>query len=128
MYVTEAGNHLVQILKPGFTFLGVIGAKDKDGKPTESKGDGEFNIPMDGAFDNNGLAYVTDIINNQIQVFLEGGRFITKFGVSGYGIGELRFPCTVYVDKNINLLYVTEGQNFCVSVFEIVTIIFLPKF
>ena len=118
VYVTEAGNHCVQILKSDFTFISVIGAKDKDGKPTKGNGDGEFNMPMGVAFDKSGLVYVTDAIKEQIQVFSKDGEFIAKFGVSGNGNGELKFPCAVCVDEN-DLLYVTEGHNFRISVFKI---------
>ena len=96
VYVTEAKNHRVRILKPDLTFFGKIGAEDK---PRKGKHNGEFNIPLGVAFDKSGRVYVTDAVNDRIQVFTEEGEFITKFGKSGSGNGELKFPCAICIDK-----------------------------
>ena len=119
VYVTEASNHRVQILKPDLkTFVGVIGAMDKDGRPRKGAGDGEFNMPMGVAFDKTGLVYVSDAVNNRIQVFTKEGKFVDKFGAKGSDNEKLKSPCAVCIDNN-NVLYVTESDNYCVSVFKI---------
>ena len=128
VYVTEANNHRVQILKSDLTFFGKIGAEDEDGKPRKGVGNGEFNTPLGVAFDKAGRVYVTDAVNDCIQVFTEEGEFITKFGKSGSGNGELKFPCAICIDKN-DVLYVTEVDNHRVSVFTIAgDNLYPPKF
>lgn len=116
VYVTEANNHRVQILKPDLTFIRMIGAVDKDGKPKMGTGEGEFNTPLGVAFDKAGRVYITDGPNDRIQVFTEGGDYITQFGDKGDG--KLRFPSVVCIDEN-NILYVTEVDNHRISVFKI---------
>ena len=118
VYVTEVNNHRVQILKPDLTFLRKIGAVDKEGKPRKGIGVGEFNIPLGVAFDKAGRVYITDAINDRIQVFTEDDKFIAEFGGGGKGDGQLRFPSAVCIDKN-DILYVTEVDNHRVSVFKI---------
>ena len=118
VYVTEANNHRVQILKPDLTFLRKIGAVDKEGKPRKGTGVGEFNIPLGVAFDKAGRVYITDAVNDRIQVFTEDDKFIAEFGDKGKGDGQLRFPSVVCIDKN-DILYVTEVDNHRVSVFKI---------
>lgn len=120
VYVTEANNHRLQILTPDLeVFVGKVGAEDANGKPRCGSGDGEFNTPLGVAFDKAGLVYVTDAINDRIQVFTEDGRFITKFGRKGSGDEEFDFPSAVCIDKN-DMLYVTEVDNCRISVFQIV--------
>ena len=118
VYVTEANNHRVQILKPDLTFLRKISAVDKEGKPRMGAGDGEFNLPLGVAFDKAGRVYITDGPNDRIQVFTENGEFIAQFGGRGKGDGQLGFPGAVCIDKN-DILYVTEVDNHRVSVFKI---------
>ena len=113
VYVTEANNHRVQILKPDLTYHGMIGAKDENGKPIFGDASGEFNTPLGVTFDKAGRVYVTDAINNRVQVFTEEGEFIGSFGD-----GMLKFPGGICIDEN-DILYVTEVDNYQVSVFRI---------
>ena len=76
VYVTEANNYRVQILKPDLTFVHKFGAVDKEGKPRMGTGSGEFNIPLGVAFDKAGRVYITDGPNDRIQVFTESGEYI----------------------------------------------------
>ena len=119
VYVTEANNHRVQILKPDLTFLRKIGATDKKGNPRLGAGAGEFNTPLGVAFDKAGRVYITDALNDRIQVFTENDEFIAWFGGNGKDDGQLRFPSVVCIDKN-DILYVTEVDNHRISVFKII--------
>ena len=119
VYVTEASNHRVQILKPDLTFLRKIGATDQEGKPRLGAGIGEFNTPLGVAFDKAGRVYITDALNDRVQIFTENDEFIAWFGGKGKGDGQLGFPSVVCIDKN-NILYVTEVDNHRISVFKII--------
>ena len=110
VYVTEISeNHRVQILKPDLSFLGKIGAKDSNGRPRKGSDVKEFNIPLDVAFDSAGKVYVTDAVNNRIQVFTEDGMFITSI------TGCLNWPSAICFDDK-DLLYVTEIDNNRISI------------
>ena len=117
VYVTEANNYRVQILKPDLTFFRMFGAVDKEGKPKWGTGNGEFNIPLGVAFDKAGRVYITDGPNDRIQIFTESGEYIAQFGDKDDG--RLRFPSVVCIDEN-DILYVTEVDNHCISVFKII--------
>ena len=125
VYVTEANNHRVQILKPDLTFIHMFGAVDKDGKPRMGRESGEFNIPLGVAFDKAGRVYITDGPNDRIQVFTEGGEFIGRFGNKGAD-HQLRFPSVVCIDEN-DILYVTEVDSHRISVFEITKTLVHPR-
>jgi DNA-binding beta-propeller fold protein YncE len=117
VYVTEANNHRVQILKPDLTFFHMFGAVDSEGRPRMGKGNGEFNLPLGVAFDKAGRVYVTDGPNDRIQIFTEDGEYIAHFGDKA-GDGHLSFPSVVCIDEN-DILYVTEVDNHRISVFKI---------
>ena len=44
-------------------------------------------------------------------MFDTGGKFITKFGTTGSGDGELLRPAGLAVEKNSNLIVVDSGNN-----------------
>ncbi|GIS95403.1 MAG: hypothetical protein CM1200mP22_26400 [Dehalococcoidia bacterium] len=55
-------------------------------------GDGEFRWPQGLVIGSNGNVYVSDRGNDGIQVFDAKGRFLRKWGGTGSGDGDLRFP------------------------------------
>ena len=59
----------------------------------------------------------TDGPNDRIQIFTESGEYIAQFGDKDDG--RLRFPSVVCIDEN-DILYVTEVDNHCISVFKII--------
>lgn len=108
IYVCDLINHRVQILNfDDLTFYGTFGKG--------SNGGGEFNCPMDIAFDNHGNVYVSDFQNHRIQVFTPEGELQRNIGKSGAGSGELYLPSGLHVDSSH--IYVAEEANNRISVF-----------
>lgn len=75
---------------------------------------GKFNLPYGSTF-YKGKLFITDCINNKIQVFNDQGRRLVTFGQSGNKTGQLGGVCDIQVinDK----IYITEGKNHRISVF-----------
>ncbi len=109
IFITEHGNHCVQILNPDLTFSSSFGC--------HGSGNGQFHHPYDVAFDSKGNVYVTDYDNHRIQVFTAEGQFLRHIGQWGTGNGDLQCPYSITIDEK-NEVYVTEGGNYRVSKFK----------
>jgi DNA-binding beta-propeller fold protein YncE len=80
---------------------------------SQGSGDGQF----DGQFDNIGgiavdpsnYVYVVDEGNNRIEKFYSDGTYLTQWGGSGGGIGQLNYPNSVAVDSTGNFIYVSDA-------------------
>ncbi len=77
---------------------------------------GAFRYPRDVAVGPNGSLYVADTLNDRIQVFDDGGRFIAAYG-GGRGGGEAQFdtPKAISLDP-AGRLYVADTFNNRVKV------------
>ena len=64
VFVTDFGNHRVQIFGPDGAFMASFGQK--------GSGPGQFKQPTDVAVDENGTVFVVDYANNRIQVWKVG--------------------------------------------------------
>ena len=60
---------------------------------------------------------VCDALNHRVQVFELNGRFITKFGRNGSGIGEFKNPVSTAVLRDGRIV-VTEFYNSRIQIFE----------
>ena len=60
---------------------------------------------------------VCDELNHRVQVFELNGKFITKFGTKGSGIGEFKNPNSTAVLSDGRIV-VTEFNNHRVHIFE----------
>ena len=108
MYITEDGNHRVQILNEDLTFYRTFGSR--------GPGNGQFQFPFDVSFDSTGNVYVADTSNHRIQVFTANGEYIRQFGKKGNGKGELNDPRGIAIDSN-DIVYVSEWGNNRISIF-----------
>ena len=108
IYVTDFGNHRIQVLNPDLTFSHTFG--------TKGSAEGQFNNPGYVALDRQGLVYVADINNLRIQIFSSDGQFLSQFFTKGPGPGQLLCPSGIVIDDN-NLMYITEWDNHCISIF-----------
>jgi DNA-binding beta-propeller fold protein YncE len=96
----------------------LIGAKKADGAfgplamwGTGGLAVGQFNIPDGVAVDSAGNVYVADRLNNRIQKFTAGGRFLDAWGgPPGAAIRQFNAPYGVAVD-GLGHVYVADTQN-----------------
>ncbi|MGB6688761.1 MAG: 6-bladed beta-propeller [Terracidiphilus sp.] len=59
---------------------------------------GDFGAPQGVALDNDGNVYVTDTLNNRVEIFDADGNFISLFGKHGDGPGYFARPKGIAVD------------------------------
>ena len=100
LFVADTSAHEIKVFTDAGLLVRVIGSR--------GQGDGEFNYPTHLAFVNDEL-YVTDTLNNRIQVFsAEGEVQQRKFGARGLVVGNLVRPKGIGVDGEGNV-YVVES-------------------
>ena len=75
---------------------------------------GKFNLPYGSTF-YNGRLFVTDCINNKVQVFNKQGRRLVTFGQKGNKTGHLGGVSDIQVRND--KIYITEQRNHRISVF-----------
>lgn len=79
-------------------------------------GDGQFMLPTDVAFDDDGYAYVAEYgDNDRIQVFDLAGNYIRQFGRFGQGDGEFARPQSLVIRQG--LVYVADACNHRIAIF-----------
>lgn len=59
---------------------------------------GDFGAPQGVALDQDGNVYVTDTLNNRVEIFDADGNFMSEFGKHGDGPGYLARPKGIAVD------------------------------
>ena len=75
-------------------------------------GDLKFNVPYGLTIDeSNGNIYVSDYINNRIQILSQDFRFISQFGKD-----ILKYPLDVKLSKEY--IFVLDGSNPCLHLFN----------
>lgn len=109
IFVADTHTHDVKVFGDDGQLLKVIGR--------HGEGDGEFNFPTFLAFAR-GELYVTDTMNNRIQIFADGGdRWRASFGRRGLYVGNLVRPKGITVDSDGNI-YVVESYYDHLLVFN----------
>jgi YD repeat-containing protein len=124
LYVTDVGNNRVQEFSTAGAFIKTIGWGVSNGEAKEEictkeckagiagSGNGQFAGPKGIATDPaTGNLYVVDNGNKRVQELTSGGAFITKFGVSGTGVGDFVYPSVVAVSSSGNVYVVDNGAN-----------------
>lgn len=107
LWVPDTHYHRIVIYSLGGKLLRIFGS--------EGKGDGQFDLPTDIAFDH-GRVYVSEYgANNRIQVFDDDLHKLFEFGHWGQGDGEFSRPQSMLIDNG--LLYVTDACNHRIAVF-----------
>jgi DNA-binding beta-propeller fold protein YncE len=84
------------------------------GGPAKSENDddpGTLAKPTNVAVDPDGNVYVSDTINNRIQIFDADGKFISMFGKAGDGVGYFARPKGVAVDADGHIWVADAAQN-----------------
>ena len=80
-------------------------------------GDGQFNVPVQGAVGPDGTLYVLDAGNFRVQAFDRDGKFLRTWGKAGNNIGDFARPRGIAVDNEGNV-YVTDATYANVQLFN----------
>lgn len=81
------------------------------GKKHTLTGPGEFSLPTNVALDREGDVYVTDTLNNRVEIFDADGSFISEFGSAGDGPGHFARPKGIVVDCDGHIWVADEIQS-----------------
>ena len=72
---------------------------------------GDFGAPQCVAVDEEGNVYVTDTMNNRVEIFDADGNFISEFGKNGDGPGYFARPKGIAVDSNGHIWVADQVQD-----------------
>jgi DNA-binding beta-propeller fold protein YncE len=72
---------------------------------------GDFGGPSNVAVDKDGNVYVTDTMNNRVEIFDADGKFISTFGKNGDGPGYFARPKGIAVDGDGHIWVADTVQN-----------------
>ncbi|UWZ85415.1 SMP-30/gluconolactonase/LRE family protein [Occallatibacter riparius] len=72
---------------------------------------GDFGAPQGVAVDSDGNVYVTDTLNNRVEIFDADGNFISTFGKAGDGPGYFARPKGIAVDSDGHIWVADEMQD-----------------
>jgi DNA-binding beta-propeller fold protein YncE len=91
-----------------YTLLRRIGTGGKRHTLTSS---GDFSLPTNVALDKEGNVYVTDTLNNRVEIFDADGGFISEFGTAGDGPGHFARPKGIAIDRDGHIWVADEVQS-----------------
>lgn len=115
LYVVDTQNDVVDVFDADtYKLLRKIGVAGKKHTLTEP---GTFSLPTNVAVDKDGNLYVTDTLNNRIQIFDADGKFISTFGKNGDGPGYFSRPKGIAVDGDGHI-WVSDSVQQRVQVFD----------
>ena len=115
LYVVDTGNDVVQVFDAdSFKLLRHIGKPSNKHLATEP---GLFSLPTNVAVDKEGNVYVTDTLNNRVEIFDADGNFISTFGKNGDGPGYFARPKGIAVDVDGHI-WVVDAMQSRVQVFN----------
>ena len=72
---------------------------------------GDFGAPQGAAVDADGNLYVTDTMNNRVEIFDADGNFISEFGKHGDGPGYFARPKGIAIDSDGHIWVADEMQD-----------------
>ncbi|HZT71159.1 MAG TPA: 6-bladed beta-propeller [Terriglobia bacterium] len=78
---------------------------------------GNFSLPVGVAVDKDGNVYVTDTLNDRVEIFDADGNFISQFGTPGDGPGHFARPKGIAIDSDGHI-WVTDEVQSRVQVFN----------
>jgi DNA-binding beta-propeller fold protein YncE len=96
IYVADTGlDQIVVFDADSFKPLRTIGTAGKQHTLTTP---GDFAKPTNVAVDQDGNLYVSDTLNNRVEIFDAEGKFIRTFGKNGDGPGDFQRPKGIAID------------------------------
>jgi sugar lactone lactonase YvrE len=78
---------------------------------------GDFGAPQCAAVDKDGNLFVTDTLNNRVEIFDADGKFISQFGKAGDGPGYFARPKGIAVDGDGHI-WVADAMQDRLQVFN----------
>ncbi len=115
LYVTDVA--LDQVLVYDADSLKLLRTIGTTGHKHELTTPGDFAKPACVAVDDEGNLYVTDTLNNRVEIFDADGQFISTFGKSGDGPGYFGRPKGIAIDSDGHI-WVADGMQDRVQVFN----------
>jgi sugar lactone lactonase YvrE len=91
-----------------YTLLRRIG---EGGKRHTLTSPGNFSLPTSVAVDNDGNVYVTDTLNDRVEIFDADGNFISQFGTPGDGPNHFARPKGIAIDRDGHIWVADEMQS-----------------
>jgi DNA-binding beta-propeller fold protein YncE len=110
VYVTDSGNHRVEVFDADGNYLSQFG--------TTGDGNEQLFYPIGIAFNSTGYAYVLDGSKHNILVFDSNGNYVSQFGEQGSGDGQFKQPWGIAINST-GYTYVTDTYNYRVQVFDL---------
>ncbi len=115
LYVVDTGSDVVDVFDADtYKLLRKIGTPGKKHLLTDP---GDFALPTNVAVDKEGNVYVTDTMNNRVEIFDADGKFVSAFGRSGDGPGHFARPKGIAIDRDGHI-WVVDGVQQRVQVFD----------
>jgi len=115
LYVVDTGDDVVDVFDAdSYKLLRKIGTP---GKKHSLSDPGDFSLPTNVAVDKEGNVYVTDTLNNRVEIFDADGKFVSSFGRSGDGPGHFARPKGIALDRDGHI-WVVDGVQQRVQVFD----------
>ena len=109
VYVVDTQQDQVMVFDADkLTLLRRIGT---GGKKHTLTSPGDFSLPTNVAVDKEGNVFVTDTLNNRVEIFDADGQFITEFGKAGDGPGRFARPKGIAVDGDGHIWVADEVQS-----------------
>jgi hypothetical protein len=118
VYVIDLGGQRIERFSAAGAF------QDSFGVPGAGSGQFAFEtvgfnaVPSLAIDQSDGSVYVADPGNNRVQKFSAAGAYVSQFGTSGAGNGQLSKPIAVAVDPNDGAVYVVDNRNYRVQKFS----------
>jgi DNA-binding beta-propeller fold protein YncE len=114
VYVSDAGNHRIQVFNSNGTYNSTIGVTDVPGIDNA-----HFNSPWRIAIDGGNNLYVADLGNERVQVFNGSHAWVATLGETGQpGFDNSHFNNPRGVAVDANRIYVADGGNHRVQIFD----------
>jgi DNA-binding beta-propeller fold protein YncE len=114
LYVVDAkASRLAVFDADRSTFLRFLGKPSDPLDPAE----GTFSTPLGAAVDSDGNVFVTDTLNDRVQMFDADGGFVQMFGKQGVAPGTFMRAKGIAVDSDGHV-YVTDAEFSNVQVFD----------
>jgi DNA-binding beta-propeller fold protein YncE len=115
LYVVDTGSDVVDVFDAdSYKLLRKIGTPGKKHLLSDA---GNFSLPTNVAVDKEGNVYVTDTLNNRVEIFDADGKFISAFGRSGDGPGHFARPKGIAIDRDGHI-WVVDAVQQRVQVFD----------